>query len=676
MWAVHGLIVVNDGHNPSMHSRGRLFVRIGIAVWILCTGVYMSGWLDRMEHHFVDIRARWLEPYHDYSDDIVMVFIDDESLSQMAESLGRWPWPRSIYADMVRYIHAGGAKAQVFDLLFFEAQMDRRITGDESPDMLFATAADDAGNVYQASQIGYDERPIFLPIPVLEQSAKGIGFVNVEPDVDGVVRQVATSHGTNVSLPMAVYMGEYPNQPIQNHIKNTMVVNVKRSFPTISAGALLQSIQAIQRGDIHDVTVFPSEFTNKIVFIGASAVATHDQVNTSIQSNMPGMYIHASALDNLILRDYFTHAFIGWELLGASILMLWIGYGLCIGERVITYVMSVLLGLGTWLGLSVGLMANTIIIGVAYPITCCMGMTGICIGYIAVTEGKERRKMRKMLSKYVSPIVLADVMDKSNAPLIPEVGEEQLLTIFFSDIRGFTDISEQVPSDQLVRWLNDYLETMVGIIFEANGTLDKFIGDAIMAFWGAPLASNTHAKDAVLAALKMVEKENELSKSTMNTMPFKTGIGIHTGRVILGNIGSSQQLDYTIIGDNVNIASRIEGATKQYNVPLLVSNATYSAVGNDVLMRPVDRVQFKGKREAIQLFQPLGDLATISNTQRSIAHDTTIGWQHYMRHEWSLALRAYQSVLTIDTTDTVARRMIDRIQGLLNHPPKNDSFLG
>jgi adenylate cyclase len=215
--------------------------------------------------------------------------------------------------------------------------------------------------------------------------------------------------------------------------------------------------------------------------------------------------------------------------------------------------------------------------------------------------------MQSTLSKYLSPEVTRTLIDLGQDPQA-EVGRQEELTVLFTDIRDFTSISEAQDARTVVEYLNAYLGEMTGIVFDHLGTLDKFVGDAIMAFWGAPLKNDQHAEYAVRCALTMhkaVERRRaELGASS--PFAFRTGVGVNTGPVVVGNIGSTKRLDYTVIGDNVNLASRIEGMTKQYKVPVLIGESTYRKIGNSFLCRTVDEeVQIKGKTQYIKLFQPL-----------------------------------------------------------------------
>jgi adenylate cyclase len=227
-----------------------------------------------------------------------------------------------------------------------------------------------------------------------------------------------------------------------------------------------------------------------------------------------------------------------------------------------------------------------------------------------VTEGREKRKVRKMLGQYVSPHMLSSLVDNREDILRAEVGAKENVTVLFSDIRGFTSISENEPPERIVSMLNQYFSLWSDAIFEYDGTIDKFVGDAVMALWGAPLRTEKHPEKALRAALEMRKRLPELNRR-LNVEGFpevKIGVGIHTGDAILGNIGSEKKLDYTVIGDTVNLSSRLEGLTKQYTCDILISEATYIRVSDLFRCEFVDSVKVKGKEQAVKVYKVDGSL--------------------------------------------------------------------
>ncbi|MEW6040639.1 MAG: adenylate/guanylate cyclase domain-containing protein, partial [Elusimicrobiota bacterium] len=227
------------------------------------------------------------------------------------------------------------------------------------------------------------------------------------------------------------------------------------------------------------------------------------------------------------------------------------------------------------------------------------------MGYRLLTEEKEKRWIKKTFSYYLSPTVIDELA--GNPDKLRLGGERKILTVLFSDIRNFTTISEKLNPEEVVGILNEYLSAMTDIVFKHSGTLDKFIGDAIMAFWGAPIYSEDHAEKAVECALEMIDKLKELQEEwkRQNKPIIDIGIGINTGEMVVGNLGSHQRMDYTVIGDNVNLGSRLEGLNKQYATHIIISEATNEAIKHKFKSKSLGQVSVKGKEKPVTIFELL-----------------------------------------------------------------------
>ena len=244
-------------------------------------------------------------------------------------------------------------------------------------------------------------------------------------------------------------------------------------------------------------------------------------------------------------------------------------------------------------------------VGISYPLITCIAILMFTSIFNAVREQKNKRFIQRAFSHYVSKDVVQELI--LNPRALSLKGEEKELTVLFSDIRGFTAFSETMRSQELGRFMNDYLTRMSRIIMDHHGTLDKFIGDAIMAFWGAPKDDLDHARHAVQAALKMKEELDRINHagSEKGLPEIGIGIGINSGTVSVGNFGSNERFDYTVMGDNVNLASRLEGANKNYGTTILISESTHGQVKDLFFHRYIDKVQVKGRQQAIDIFEPL-----------------------------------------------------------------------
>jgi adenylate cyclase len=355
--------------------------------------------------------------------------------------------------------------------------------------------------------------------------------------------------------------------------------------------------------DVVENKVPAEAFKDKIIFVGGTAVGLFDFKSVPNISNYPGVEIHANALDNLLNRRFLNKQS---DILDTVFFM--VVFGLICG--------FLALQLPTW----AGAISATLLLG--YFIVCqwlfvhrqivlnYLGPAfGVLFSYVVVffyrfrKERKEKQKLRTTFSQYMAPEVVEVVMKMDLSSQL--VGQDREMTVFFSDLAGFTTISESMTPKELVSVLNEYLTEMSEVIFKYGGIVDKFIGDAIMAFWNAPLNQPNHAQLACLTALDQVEKLRELQKRfaerKLPLIDFRAGI--NTGHMVVGNMGSNQRKDYTVMGDSVNLASRLEGANKPFHTRLMISEFTYEKAKDAVEVRPLDLLRVKGKKIPINVYE-------------------------------------------------------------------------
>lgn len=686
-------------------KKKRWLFTIGIATAFLVIAIHGLDGFQRLEWITQDARSMALRGQATPHSDLALILIDEASLSHLNPVLGRFPWPRSVYARVLEYLSRGNPRAVVFDILFTENQwLDGARDGPSSEDreLMMATAA--AGNVHHAIQLireqpdeaadlnlgqplpeqirgrfgladaaGFPDRGRnrwLLPFDGLAELSRGLGVVGLEPDRDGVYRRVRPVFRYQDTLMPALSTtalvgrlgleeAEYAEGAIRTGRERIAVddsgrlrLNFYGDVPRYSISGVIDSLARARRGEMENLLIEPGEFEDKIVFIGGSAVGLQDLKYTPMSSEMPGAVIHLTAASNLLKGDYLRPS-PPW-LTPALIAFLSLATAFCFllprawQQLVLPGVMLCLLVVGGFVAF-----AHHHIVELVAPASSLLFSGLGCLAYVSATEGRDRRRVRRMLSQYVSPAVLADVVDRHEEHIRAEVGSDEEMTILFSDIRGFTSISEGYPAAEVVALLNRYLSRLTEAIFDNEGTLDKFIGDAIMAFWGAPIRVADHAERSVRAAMAMQQGVSELNRELREEgwSELRTGIGMHTGRVILGNIGSERKLDYTVIGDNVNLASRMEGLTSQYGCPVLISDTTRVRLGEGFVCALVDRVRVKGRRQSVGVWRPLAvpeDDAGLREWAREMADASERAWNCYRDRQWDAAIAQWQRLPEVD----------------------------
>ena len=572
----------------------------------------------RLSDFFVQQVARQLSP----DPDIVIVDIDEASLAAMQDSAGNWPWPRSVHGELLQGIARQQPRAIVFDILFSEADRYR-----PESDRFFNEVLHDLHNVYFAMvQLEGDQsfgvplseiaqviniprtadsdpnaRAILLPPQAIATEAWRVGLVNSSTDVDGITRRYELRRDVSgwqlESLPARVMRDlgyPIPPQPdIGLHWRGD-----SNAFKHISYSALYadQSRLKPQR-DAH-------ELTGKIVIIGSTATGLHDIHASPISNQTPGTVILATAMDNLKNQRYLRAAPAYFAPL-TTVLLLLMQLPLFLQRRIDVFRIGGALLLLSLMLLGVQYYATTQLYSVALltPLLFAWGFYFSAALSEYLHEKKSREQTVRIFKRFLDPRVVSSLVAQGATPHSLS-GQAREITMLFSDIRGFTTLSEKRSPEQIVSLLNRYFSQQVEIIFRHGGTLDKFIGDAIMAFWGAPQDDPQHAAHAVAAALEMeqclLRFKDELGGDEKE---FDVGIGIHSGQAVVGFIGSDERMDYTAIGDTVNLASRIEGLTKGV-ARILVSGDTAALCRDQFDFTPTGSYKVKGRAQEVALFIP------------------------------------------------------------------------
>ncbi|GLS06099.1 hypothetical protein GCM10007860_32650 [Chitiniphilus shinanonensis] len=598
-------------------SSARRFLALSLLIAALIALDY--GWLDltrALDDRAGDLLLRQNVSSREASPDIVVIDIDQKSLEQLNEVAGSWPWPRAIHAEMIEILAAQRPRAIVFDVLFNEPDTFRPdsdallrdtalaqqglyfpyvLLGDGQPTP-FARLPRETGIVALAGARADAGAPLLLP-GVLPPKAWHGGLINFDADHDGIGRHYLIDtviDGWRIpSMPARVARDLGWKVPAQARVR----LNWTPMHRHVSFGDLYLDANSEHPRRPAD------EFAGKIVIIGTAAPGLMDLRPTPLSQTYPGVEILAGALDNLQAGDWLAEtdrawfaplalALCGLLWLGFSrgVNTLWLGIGLALASAAAA---------GTaWLGLGINhywQLAGALAWGWTYF------WLAALLAYLA--ERARREQAVQLFGRFLDKRVVRDLVESGQIDA-RRGAVSQHVSVLFSDIRGFTTLSETRPPEEIVSLLNRYFSRQVEVIFRHGGTLDKFIGDAIMAFWGAPVDDPHHAEHAVAAALEMSREleafKRELAEQGVN---FDIGIGIHSGPAVVGFIGAQARLDYTAIGDTVNLASRIEGETKGV-ARVLVSEATRELCGERFGFVERGLHNVKGRGQPVRLFEP------------------------------------------------------------------------
>ena len=585
-----------------------LAATIPLGIWERAEGNIYNSWF----------KLRGVEPP---GDEIVVVAIDDRSIRELGET---YPWPRHIHAELLSRINEAGIVA--FDVVF-------DLPGAPDSDAAFAAAIENHGRVVLASAFTLTqsmegwEQELIQPLPVFLAECDAMGFINMPEDLDNVVRR-ATVLDTNYfdraypSFALAIAALAVGADPYDLELTSSGVKWAgDRVTPLQGPHQVLVNyfgpagtFTTVSYIDVLSGSIPPSFWTNKIVLIGPYSALAQDVFQTPFtRGNMvlhgsppvPGVEVNASVVKTHLDGSYIRRAGTGLNVLVFV---------------VITCLCLVLIRRGNpWLGLAVTLLLAAVATGLAaalwfnsrYWLDLAAPLAGLALVYTVVTAENfvrtemERRRTRSMFGRYVSPVVVEQLM--SQPGLANLGGSRQEVTIMFCDIRGFTSFSESRSPEEVVARLNIYLTVLTREVFRYGGTLDKYLGDGLMAIFGAPIPHPDHSSRALAAAQDMhraVARENEI---TPDQQPLHIGIGLSTGPVLVGNVGSPERMEYTVIGGEVNLASRVESMNKEMKTDILFSDRTYrhlQATGTpaDGRIIPLGEVAIRGLKEKIDIF--------------------------------------------------------------------------
>jgi adenylate cyclase len=623
--------------------------------------------LKRLDGLLYDTRLKLTLAFREQTDlPVVIVDIDEKSLQQ----IGRWPWSRQKVAQMLEQLSVAGASVVAFDVIFSEPERNpihqvlqlsepqlssettlqlQRLAPLLDADQQFATSLKDKdvvlGFLFQQEQLAVGQLPHSYVVmdslpsqssvssfagyvantPILQQQSAGTGFINSSPDPDGFIRQAAlliryqdkvypslaleaarlyalandlsveTAPLEQINSIIGVTVG---NTRINTDLYGRVLIPYRgpaRSFPYISASDVVQGV------------VDKTLLKDAIVFVGTSAVGHADLRSTPVGVQYPGVEVHANVFEGLIYPE-LIHAHPDWAEALVFIFLVVLGLLMSLLFPVLGPVSLAMTGGSLLLLTLAGNLYCWQILKLDLPLTSSLmlilGLTLLNLLYGFFGASRQKARIKSIFDQYVPPAHIDEMLNHPESVSLD--GKRKEMSVLFSDIRGFTTLSEKLTATELKSLLNRYFSPITKTIFEHQGTVDKYVGDMVMAFWNAPLDVKDHAELAVKAGFSMLKITDELSKSFVaDGLPaIDIGVGVNTGEMNVGDMGSEYRRAYTVLGDAVNLGSRLESLTKYYGVRFLVSQTTVQQCKN-LTFRTVDKVKVKGKTEAVVIYEPV-----------------------------------------------------------------------
>ena len=651
----------------------RLFF-ISIPVFFIVLFFIYLGVFKQAEYFFYDDRMNRTASYFSPSDEIVLVLVDQKSLNYAASERGwTWPWPREAYAEIVDFFSGGGAKSVAFDMLFTEPS-----SYGDADDKKFADSSKESGIVIQT--VFFDRGQRIFPIDEIASSAKLIGNVNSLPDSDGTIRRARLFYSwKNYKIPTlgiaSYFVGGDEDEALPEELNLRFTKSIDDYLP-YSAGDILKAQADIRAGRESELN--PEDFEDMYVFFGLYAPGLFDICQTPVSASYPGVGIHITLLDNILSGNRIVKT--GFLINALIILICIILAGLpeVFSEKIksraaliIVNTVSFLVFVALYLFIAYYLFR----LGVAIPMASVLA--GISLSFVVslavsyMVEGKQRRYLKNAFKQYLSPAVIEQLIaDPSQLKL---GGERKEISIFFSDLQGVTSISESLTPEALTELLNDYLSDMSKIILDSGGTIDKYEGDAIIAFWNAPARVEHHARSSLEAAWacqkKLEERRADFEKRAQGR-PFKMRIGLNTGFAIVGNMGSVSRFDYTMLGDSVNLAARLEGLNKQFGSYTMCAEAAKKQAeesGTILKFRELARAAVVGKSEPVVVYEVMDEKTY--NEKKVLLDSFGRGLKEFYAGNFKEALNIFAQT---EEADPPSKHYAEKCKTLISQKPEGE----
>ncbi len=628
--------------------------------------------LETFEAKTYDLRFKYARGPLPPSDAIAIIAINDKSIAE----LGRFPWSRSTFTRLVNEVHKAGAKALLMDVFFPE---------EESPqvDRAFAAALKRAGNVSLATAFDFapDGRVTGVTgnIPVLKDASFAESHINFLPDNDGVNRRtmLLLSHEGR-AIPSLGLQGAMAGLGVKRAFQNSFSVQVgERSIPTDYYNTMLINFLGPPGAfpmysfvDVMKGRVAAEELEGKILFLGMTALGIYDMRVTPFHANTPGVEINATICDNILRGQFIRRS--GIEQLFDLLFIVTLGALIFFSTFRLRPAHALLLlpfALSGYTSLAVMMFIKGHWLSIIYPLTSGILAYVVAAGFRFVILDRRSRDIHSVFSTYVSKKIVDELVRHPERARVG--GDHRQITILFLDIKGFTSISERLPAMELVSTLNSYFAVLTEVIMAHGGTVDKFLGDGLMAYWGAPLPLEDHETKGATCILALNDAVKRLQEKhpTLPELTFR--VGINSGPVVAGNIGAQgRKMEYTVIGDTVNLAARLEGTAKFYGVDNLVSETVYAATRNKFIYRELDRIRVVGKKIPITVYELLATAEEgIDDDTRKLHRLFGQGLEAYRDQRWQDATEIFQALCERYPNDRPSELYRQRCKQYTQEPP-------
>ncbi len=610
-------------------------------------------------------------------EDIVIVAIDEISLAEF-EDYSTWPWPRGVHGQLIRSLGEAGVQAIIFDIIFAgesypeeDDEMAAAIRESRVPVILAATEEQVVD-----PRFGTMTKQL-LPLDTFIEAGGHVGYATMHPDLDQVLRQTRLTVNRNPSLSLQGYyaVGGSVLDPEQLPISRYQGEDPEVLINFLGGNRHIYTVSYYQAID-HQVFLPPEILKDKIVLVGR-AMAVEDLSERRMEKDafptpfslagsamLPGTEVHANALSTLLREEFIQKA---------SPLQTWVSLvvlaalvsGIILGVPSfrLKIALSVVVMIGYLFAVSLVFVYQSYWLYTAQPMFIMLSVFGLNTLYQYRQTEKERAHIRKALTGYVSKQVMHHVMQQSDSLKLG--GIQTNATVLFSDIAGYSKISENMTPHELFATLNDYFKKIGDVIMEQEGMINKYIGDAVMAVWNTPVGHPDHGALACQAALEM--------KKIVDEMPdIQARIGINTGLLAAGNLGHTERMEYAVIGDTVNLASRLEGANKPFGTDIMISESTEESICGKFLLRPLDRIRVMGRENPVQVFELLAGIDEPVDDLHELVQSFGKVVEAYEAREWDEAHNRAQQHLERFPEDKVAKIYMERCSEFAAAPPSSD----